>query len=69
MINLKAALKAFWAILLDRPHVYCDHQVRSMVGDLEEICEFVEIFDQEIEDAVEQHNLLNEAYDLLNDHK
>lgn len=65
MENLKAAWKAFWVILLDKSHVYCDGDIHSMVGRLEDVSRQVDILSQQIEDTAQQHDLLTEAKNLI----
>ena len=38
--RLKVALGAFWAIMKERPHAFCDEKHRSVLGDHSEVSYF-----------------------------
>lgn len=69
MTNLKAATRAFWMILVGKPHVYSDNLYQSMAGTLDTVNKQIDTLIDLGIDLASQHNLLDEAKDLLNDHK
>lgn len=65
MTNLKTALKAFWVILRDKPHVYCDDKCHSITGTASSVESSLELLVDQYNNAIEQENVLYEAKKII----
>lgn len=65
MNNLIFAIKAFWTILTNKPHVYCDTESHSVAGRSPEVEPILQKLVDAYNQAVEQEILLEEAKKLI----
>lgn len=63
MSNLKATARAFWMILVGKPHIYSDSLHQSMAGTLDTVNNQIDTLIDLAIDVVSQEDLLDEVND------
>jgi hypothetical protein len=65
MRRLIFAVRAFWVLLMDLPHVYSDSEYHSIVGSGNDVEEIMEILVTQYNNTIEQENVLDEAKKII----
>lgn len=66
MRKLFVAIRAFKAIIKDKPHIFVDEYCHSIFGYRDECNEFINRVTEACNDDIEQTNVLSEANKILN---
>lgn len=69
MKKLRYAIAAFISILRSKDHVFVDDEIISFMGDRNKIAKYEEDITNGWNDLVNQHNILNEAKEILSHEK
>ncbi|KIO78682.1 hypothetical protein TH53_01955 [Pedobacter lusitanus] len=65
--NFKAAMKAFWKILLNKPHVYCDEFYHSVAGNRDTVQQQLNVLITAVNIEVAQQEVVAETKNILTD--
>lgn len=66
MKNLKTAFSAFWCILTNKPHVYCDNNQHSAAGTGITAKKQIDLLIIAVTQEIGQQRVLNEFKSLVN---
>ena len=66
MKNLRTAISAFWCILTNKPHVYCDNSRHSAAGTGSTAKKQIDLLIVAVIQEIGQQQVLNEFRSLVN---
>ena len=66
MKNLRTAISAFWCILANKPHVYCDNSQHSAAGTGITAKKQIDLLIVAVTQEIGQQQVLNEFRNLVN---
>lgn len=65
MNRLIFALRTFWVLLMDLPHVYADEECHSIVGTADQVKDNLNLLITQHNNFIEQENVLDEAKKII----